>query len=106
MGIQSQPNTPTPISNITQAMRDPRQPDLNPLPPREEPVDQIKACLDKLANDMKQMYAMNSSEYKIDIRVLTNVANSIFPGKALDLITAAKTQGLIYEQPIGVFRPS
>lgn len=91
-----------PIPEIS-VIPDRRQPDLNPP---SQPVDQVKADIDKMCADMKSMYAVNSSEYKIDIKVLTNVANSILPGKALDLIQAAKTQGAIYEQPIGVYKAS
>lgn len=99
LGMDMQTN-PTPVSSISQVMRsDPRQPDLN------APVDQITKNLETMTADMKKMYAVNSSEYKIDIKILTAVANSILPGKALDLISAAKTQGYIYEKD-GAYRPT
>jgi hypothetical protein len=99
LGIETSNSNQPPISQVSQAMRDPRQPDLN------APVDQITKNLETMVADITKMYAVNSPEYKIDIKILTNVANSILPGKALDLISAAKAQGYIFEQD-GAYKPT
>jgi len=89
-----------PISNISQAMRDPRQPDLNPPAPQQ---DQAETFIKTMVKDMEYLKKVNSPEYQITTKVLMNIAESITPGKALDLITAAKTRGYIIESA-GVYR--
>jgi len=56
-----------------------------------------------MIKDMEYLKKVNSPEYQITTKVLMNIAETITPGKALDLITAAKTQGYIIESA-GVYR--
>jgi hypothetical protein len=85
MGIET-PHTP--ISNIGQAMRDPRQPDLNPAP------DQRDLYTQKLTNSIQTL-----SEYgnKMDSAAVMSICEKITPGKAMDLFAYAKGKGTISE---------
>jgi hypothetical protein len=58
-----------------------------------------------MVNDMEYLKKVNSSEYQITTKVLMNIAESITPGKALELITNAKAQGYITESA-GVYKPT
>jgi len=78
-----------PISNISQAMtRDPRQPDLNPVP------DQRDLFLTKLITGITTLEALGN---KVDAAVIMKICENMTPGKALDLFQYAKTKGAISE---------
>jgi len=78
----------TPISNISQAMRDPRQPDLNPAP------DQRDLFVAKLATGITTLEALGN---KVDAAVVMKICDNIIPGKGMDLFKYAKDQGAISE---------
>jgi hypothetical protein len=96
-------NMPTPQAAI---IPDRRQPDLYASPaPVEAPVDQSKAFIVKMVNGMEYMKKVYSPEYRITTKVLMTIAESITPGKALELIANAKAQGYITESD-GVYKPT
>jgi len=85
MGIE----TPqTPISDISQAMRDPRQPDLNPAP------DQRDLFVTKLTTGMQTLEGLGN---KVDAALVMKICDNIMPGKGIDLFQYAKTKGAISE---------
>jgi len=88
------------VCGETTPIRDARQPDLTPP---ATPQDQTKTFIEAMIKDMEYLKKVNSPEYQITTKVLMNIAESITPGKALDIITAAKTQGYIIESA-GVYR--
>jgi len=85
LGVETQQ---TPISNITQAMRDPRQPDLNPMP------DQRDLFVTKLTAGMQTLEALGN---KVDAALVMKICDNIMPGKGMDLFAYAKGKGAISE---------
>lgn len=86
MGIE----TPqTPISNIAQAMRDPRQPDLNLVP------DQRDLFVQKLTTGITTLEALGN---KVDAALVMKICDNITPGKGMDLFAYAKGKGAISEE--------
>jgi len=85
MGIET---TQTPISDIGQAMRDPRQPDLNPA------QDQRDIFVAKLAASIQTLEGLGN---KVDASVVMKICDNITPGKGMDLFAYAKGKGAISE---------
>jgi len=81
----------------------PRDPMLDKRPDLNPPADQTETFIKSLVKDMEYLKKVNSPEYQVTTKVLMNIAESITPGKALDLITNAKSQGYIIESA-GVYR--
>jgi len=85
LGIETQQ---APISSIGQAMRDPRQPDLNPAP------DQRDLFVQKLTTGITTLEALGN---KVDAAVVMKICDNIMPGKCIDLFQYAKGKGAISE---------
>lgn len=100
LGIENTTNTQAPISNISHAMRDPRQPDLNPLPPQQ---DQRDVFVGKLIEGIKAINMIGTDVFGSDV---LKMASKIAPGKEVEIVGYAKTKGLIHESDGGVYKVS
>lgn len=82
------------LEQTTDAMRAEMQANIDrPIPDRSNGMD-------KIVSDIQQL---NKVGVQVDIKVLTNICDAIQPGKAIELIQAAKTGGYIVESN-GIYR--
>lgn len=65
------------------------------------PEEQKDRFLKKMCEDMSQL---NKVGISISADVMLKIADSITPGDAMGLISAAKTKGMIYEEKPGIFK--
>jgi len=89
MGIES--TTQPPITSVSSAMRDPRQPDLNPTPPQ---ADQKDVAVNKLAEKISEY---NMLGIEITTKMVMTISEKLLPNDAVGLMGYAKSKGMISE---------